>query len=262
MDTKSSDFLSIIPPLQDLARKAGREILKVYTQEFDIELKGDNSPLTRADKMSNAVICRGLEQLAPDIPIISEENRDIPFAERKSFRLFWLVDPLDGTKEFIKHNGEFTVNIALVRDGSPVLGIVYVPVSGELYWGVANMGAFVVRDGQERQISVAEFSMRDSHLGVVCSRSHMNEATEKFIDQLHEPETVSKGSSSKFMIVAEGKAHLYPRVAPTMEWDTGAAQAILEAAGGKVLRYGTTQPLIYNKEDLRNPFFLALGKEV
>ena len=245
--------------LKDIARTAGEVILEVYGQDdFQIESKDDSSPVTVADRKANTVICAGLEQLGEQYPIVSEENKDVPYQVRSAYTEFWLVDPLDGTKEFIKRNGEFTVNIALISNGRPVASVVYVPVTGVMY-SAHDGKAYMEADGLQRELSAAQFRMKDKSLGVVCSRSHLNDETREFIERLDAPETVSKGSSLKFTILAEGKAHLYPRIAPTMEWDTAAAQAVLEAAGGKVVEYETGQPLRYNKEVLLNPYFLATG---
>ncbi len=245
------------------AVEAGREIMSVYDGDnFDVSLKDDNSPLTIADRKSNHVICDHLEQLAEGYPIISEENKDIDYADRKDFDKFWLVDPLDGTKEFIKRNGEFTVNIALIADGRPEIGIVYVPATDTMYYAIKGQGAWIIEQGQKRKLEASRFRMSDPGLNVVCSRSHLNPETQEFIDKLREPGTVSKGSSLKFLILAEGKAHLYPRIAPTMEWDTGAAQCVLEEAGGKVVEYESGTPLRYNKQVLLNPYFLATGKVI
>ena len=246
--------------VKQIARKAGSAILEIYGQDdFGIEQKADDSPLTRADNASNTVICAGLEGLSESYPIVSEENKDVPYDTRKGFDTFWLVDPLDGTKEFIKRNGEFTVNIALIHRGAPVVGVVYVPVTDTMYSAMKDQGAYVESKGNSQRLASAKFSMDDEGLGVVCSRSHLNEDTKAFIDKLNAPATVSKGSSLKFLILASGDAHLYPRVAPTMEWDTAAAQCVLEQSGGKVVEYGTDQPLRYNKEVLLNPYFLATG---
>jgi 3'(2'), 5'-bisphosphate nucleotidase len=254
----------LISSLKSIARAAGQKILEIYERKegWEVEAKADNSPLTRADREANTVICEGLEKLATQYPIISEENKAIPYGTRKDYYRFWLVDPLDGTKEFIKRNGEFTVNIALIEAGQPILGIVYVPVVDQLYYGGKDMGAFREDAGGTIKLNGSQFSMNDAGLKVVASRSHINEATQTFLNDLNEPEIVSKGSSLKFMLLAEGSAQVYPRIAPTMEWDTGAAQAILEAAGGCVKRYDNLEPLRYNKENLLNPFFVAYAKTV
>ncbi|MCB0663345.1 MAG: 3'(2'),5'-bisphosphate nucleotidase CysQ [Saprospiraceae bacterium] len=256
-----TDLSPLIQPLLKIAKEAGDAILKIYKNEedFGVESKDDNSPLTRADKASNQVICDGLEALDPAYPIISEENKAIPYEERKDFEYCWLVDPLDGTKEFIKRNGEFTVNIALLHKNKPVFGVVYAPVLDEMYWAIKGEGAFLKKEGAIQQLTMAPFSMQDEGLHVVSSRSHMNEETKAFVEKLKNPELVSKGSSLKFLMIAKGEAEVYPRVAPTMEWDTGAAQIVLEEAGGKVLHFETGAPLDYNKENLLNPYFIAYG---
>ena len=256
-----NSYQSLIDPLCKIAIDAGNAILEVYnaSEGVQIEKKSDDSPLTQADRASNSVICDGLQKLHVQFPIVSEENKMVPFETRKTYEHYWLIDPMDGTKEFIKRNGEFTVNIALVKNNSVVLGVVYVPVSGCLYWAIKGIGAFKIVNKQQLKLKVADFTFSDDGLKVICSRSHLNEETRKFIEQLNDPVLISKGSSLKFLELAEGKAHLYPRVAPTMEWDTAAAQIILEEAGGKVLQYNTDKPVIYNKEDLLNPHFIASG---
>jgi 3'(2'), 5'-bisphosphate nucleotidase len=242
----------------EIARRAGAEIMAIYSREhFDVEIKSDESPLTIADKAANDLICERLKQLSVQYPIVSEENKAIPYEERRLFEYHWLVDPLDGTKEFIKRNGEFTVNIALIHKGDPVMGVVHVPCFNETYWAVAGQGAFLERSGKTIKLQAASFRMADEGLGVVCSRSHLNEETQAFVDGLQSPELVPKGSSLKFLILAKGDAHIYPRLGPTMEWDTAAAQAILEEAGGKVVDETTKAPLRYNKEHLLNPHFIA-----
>jgi 3'(2'), 5'-bisphosphate nucleotidase len=239
------------------AEEACKVILDVYnSDDFQTEAKGDNSPLTKADKKAHAVIDIILE--ATNLPILSEEGKSIPYSERSSWEYFWMVDPLDGTKEFIKRNGEFTVNIALIHFGKPVLGVVAVPVTGEVFYASQGKGAFVRKNG--RAVSLAKRTTTDlsqKGLRVVASRSHMNEETQAFIDQLAEPSLVSKGSSLKFMLLAEGKADVYPRYAPTMEWDTAAAHAIVNEAGLNVYRHGSDTELTYNKENLLNPYFLV-----
>jgi len=255
---------SLIDQVKQISKEAGKVIMEVYQDEasFGITQKKDDSPLTVADQRANQVICDGLKKVTPEVPIISEENKEIPYSTRKDFDYAWLVDPVDGTKEFIKRNGEFTVNIALLKNGETILGVVYVPVTGELFWGIKNQGAYLSVDGKSgspKKLEAPTFSMQDKGLNVVCSRSHLNEDTANFISKLSEPNKVSKGSSLKFLILAQGGAHVYPRLAPTMEWDTGAAQIVLEEAGGKVINVETNLPLGYNKENLRNPHFIAYG---
>lgn len=257
-------FEDLIQDLCHIAREAGKEILRIYneTEGVEVEKKADNSPLTIADKAANKIICDGLNKMMPQIPIISEENKQIPYSERKNFSYAWMVDPLDGTKEFIKRNGEFTVNIALLRHGSPVAGVVYVPVSGDCYYAIKDMGAFLIdHEGNKKKLSCNSFSRKDKGIRVVASRSHLNPETEAFMNGLNAPETVAKGSSLKFLVLASGNAELYPRLAPTMEWDTAAAHIILEEAGGSVVQFENGQPLEYNKENLLNPHFLASAKE-
>ena len=256
----------LVEDVKILAIKAGKVIMEIYDDEsqFEISTKADDSPLTKADRAANEIICKKLLELTPHIPIISEENKEIPYEQRKDFSLAWLVDPVDGTKEFIKRNGEFTVNIALIDGHQVCLGVVYVPAKGLLYWAVKNEGAYRQASGSVDvvKLEASSFRKNDKGLRVVCSRSHLNEETVAFISALNDPEKVSKGSSLKFLVLAEGGAELYPRLAPTMEWDTGAAQIILEEAGGKVLQFDSQEPLVYNKQNLLNPFFLALGNLV
>lgn len=256
--------MTLAKEVAKIAKKSGDAIMKIYdnSDDFQVQHKADESPLTIADQAANDVICHGLENLNVKYPIISEENKSIDFQERKNYSHYWLVDPLDGTKEFIKRNGEFTVNIALIENQRPVLGVVYAPVLDEMYFAVKNEGACLEKDNVTTQLHASVFSKKNKNLGVVCSRSHLNEATQNFVNKLDEPKLVATGSSLKFLILAKGDAHLYPRLAPTMEWDTGAAQIILEEAGGKVLHAETNEPLLYNKENLLNPHFIASGNLV
>lgn len=237
------------------AKLAGEAIIKVYESgDFSIEAKSDDSPLTKADKASHDVIVAKLEETG--LPILSEEGTSIPYEVRKDWALFWMIDPLDGTKEFIKRNGEFTVNIALIQNARVVLGVVYTPVTHDLFWASKGKGAF--RNGDSIAVNQAKYT--DTGLKVVASRSHMNEETELFMSHLNTPEIVSKGSSLKLLMVAEGLADLYPRYAPTMEWDTAAAQIIVEEAGGTVCIKDTEEPVAYNKPNLLNPYFLVSGE--
>ncbi|KGP74569.1 3'(2'),5'-bisphosphate nucleotidase CysQ [Pontibacillus yanchengensis] len=249
------------------AIEAGQEIMSIYEKDFNVEYKEDESPLTEADQKAHAVIEKNLKQHFPNIPILSEEGNQLTYEERKEWKEFWLVDPLDGTKEFIKKNGEFTVNIAFIRDGKPVSGVVYAPALGELYVADEEKGAYKVASVLNKEASQAEamklpIALPDGHVAkVVASRSHMSEETAAFIKDLEKVyekvETVSAGSSLKLCLVAEGKADFYPRYAPTMEWDTAAGQSIVELAGGKVEVANEETPLKYNKEVLKNPWFLA-----
>jgi len=257
-----NDYLHLAAQVGEITRLAGAEILKIYeTEDFGVEHKADDSPLTKADKAANAVIVAGLEALAFQAPIISEEGADVPYAARAGYDRFWLVDPLDGTKEFIKRNGDFTVNTALVEAGKPLLGAVYVPVTDELFYGVVGEGAFLVETpgGAPKTIQAASFTLQDANLRIVASRSHLNQATQDFMSGFDQPEVVQRGSSLKILELARGTAHVYPRLGPTMEWDTGAAHAVLLAAGGKLVDENTGKELRYNKESLLNPFFIAYG---
>lgn len=240
------------------ARAGGREILAVYNSGEDqgLEYKQDESPLTKADRAAHIAIMAQLHSTG--LPVLSEEGRSIPFNERVSWRQFWMVDPLDGTKEFIRRNGEFTVNVALIEDGQTVLGVVYVPVSGKMYWGARNLGAW--QQTAEDEVRILRIAQGQKITGIVASRSHINPETQSFLDRYPEAQVVSMGSSLKFMAVAGGEAQLYPRFGPTMEWDTAAAQAIVEAAGGKVVTPEGI-PLSYNKRDLLNPFFLVCPED-
>lgn len=258
------DLRKIIEEVCIIAKEAGNKILEIYDNPESIGLtyKEDASPLTLADQASNRVICNGLDQILPKWSIISEENKQVSFAERSQYEYYWLVDPLDGTKEFVKRNGEFTVNIALIKNQHVHAGVVYVPVSGEMFFAIKDQGAFYEKDGVKRQLNCPSFSLEDKALGLVCSRSHLSEATQDYVDKFDAPNLVPKGSSLKFTIIAKGEAHVYPRLGPTMEWDTAAAQIVLEEAGGKVLDADSMQPLRYNKENLLNPYFIAIGNSV
>ncbi len=256
---------------------AGNEILKVYNTDFAVEHKSDSSPLTIADQRSHNLIVEHLG--AFNLPILSEEGRDVPYSTRKAWDRFWLIDPLDGTKEFVKRNDEFTVNIALIEAGHPVLGVIFVPVSGDLYMGAAGFGSYRLSDDE----IIASFSsgaeipsldritgnaqrlpdvrMAHSSYTIVGSRSHATPELQAFIEEkkaeMHAVDFISCGSSIKLCAVAEGRADIYPRLGPTMEWDTGAGQAIAENAGATVLHYDSNEPLAYNKPNLLNPWFVV-----
>lgn len=251
----------VLTQLLDLAKTAalegGKAILKIYeTADFGVEAKSDNSPLTLADKAAHQAIVRYLE--TSGLPILSEEGKSISYEERSQWDYFWMVDPLDGTKEFIKRNGEFTVNIALIHKGKAILGVVYVPVLGKMYYALQGQGAFKQVENQIESLHTqAKHQSGASNLKIVASRSHSNQETEDFIAQYPDAELVSMGSSLKFILVAEGAANVYPRIAPTMEWDTAAAQVVVEEAGGKVVQFTDNQPVVYNKENLLNPYFVV-----
>ncbi len=248
----------LVEAVVDLARQAARGILEIYETDFGVESKADHSPLTEADLASNRIITRGLARMNPAIPLLSEESAHLPFATRRTWPRYWLVDPLDGTREFVKRNGEFTVNIALVEGHRPALGVVLVPVSGVYYYAARDAGAFKVEaGGTARPIQVRALPLDCPT--VVGSRSHANAQTRAFIERLGEVRIMAMGSSLKMCLVAEGSADIYPRFGPTSEWDTAAAQCIVEQAGGR-LTDTKLAPLEYNtKESLLNPHFLAFG---
>ena len=254
------------------ALQAGKAILDIYddpASDFEIEHKADHSPLTIADRVSNEIILKQLKNTP--YPVISEENKATAYAIRKQWQTVWIVDPLDGTKEFIKRNGEFTVNIALVYGGRPALGVIYIPVKKILYYGTIRNGAYRADhpeyspdmdfDALENQARRLPLDREDPVYTVVASRSHMSSDTENFIDELKkehgEVKLTSIGSSIKICLVAEGTANIYPRFAPTMEWDTAAGHAIAKAAGKELYHQDGCTPLAYNKEDLLNPWFIV-----
>jgi 3'(2'), 5'-bisphosphate nucleotidase len=262
---------------------AGNAINEVYhSEDFGVKYKSDQSPLTLADQKSHDIIVNGLREF--DIPILSEEGKDTPYAQRKDWKRFWVVDPLDGTKEFIKRNGEFTVNIALVENSHPVLGTIFVPDRNTLYFAASDFGAYKLQDGSFGDLSgtrqdstenirtvldqIVGQSIRlpakdpkRTSLTIVGSRSHKTDELEAYVEEKRkahgEVEFISAGSSLKICLVAEGGADVYPRLGPTMEWDTAAGQAIAENAGARVYQYNTSKSLIYNKEDLHNPWFIV-----
>jgi 3'(2'), 5'-bisphosphate nucleotidase len=253
-----NDLQALAPDLIATAEAAGRAIMEVYgSEDFGTVTKDDNSPLTKADLASNRVILERLSQLTPEIPVLSEESKHLPYAERRGWTEFWLVDPLDGTKEFIKQNGEFTVNIALISGGKPVFGVVHAPALGLTYWAAAGLGAF----RGETRVQAAAY--RGGALKLVASRSHAGAATEALVAELEQDtpvELVSTGSSLKLCLVADGQAHLYPRFGPTMEWDTAAAHCVAEQAGAAVREVGGAA-LHYNKENLLNPHFIVTADD-
>jgi 3'(2'), 5'-bisphosphate nucleotidase len=266
------DYNELINICIHTAFDAGNEIMYFYQSGYDVETKSDNSPLTSADKAANAVIVEALKKTG--IPILSEEEKAIPFETRKSWEYLWIVDPLDGTKEFIKHNDEFTVNIALIHNGTPVLGVVYCPPLRTFYFGSTLHGAYKAVVGKDAKVDAGKLTASATKLPVqqpqrkfkvVASRSHMNAETADYIEKLKklhgEIALISKGSSLKLCEVAEGSADIYPRFAPTSEWDTAAAHAVVKAAGGEVIDPATNHPLHYNKADILNPWFIVKGKK-
>ncbi len=272
----------LLPDVIKIAIKAGEAILKIYESELKVEYKKDNTPLTLADKTSHSIISDGLKSLnnlhfsnPKKIPILSEEGRDISYERRKKWEFFWCVDPLDGTKEFIKKNGEFTVNIALINKINPVLGVVYAPSIDTIYFGCKGLGSFKAKNAKSalksminledlinlsEKLSPQPTKQNKKSLTVVVSRSHINSETGNLLKKLKQRfsiKTVSIGSSLKICLVAEGKADLYPRLGPTMEWDTAAGDAIARAVDLPCINLKTKKPLIYNKQELKNPYFLV-----
>ena len=246
-----------------IARQAGDAVMAIYKQDFSVTYKEDSSPLTEADTASNAIICRALKRAYPGIPLLSEENRTVPYEERRHWEYYWCIDPVDGTKEFVKKNGEFTVNIALIHRDTPVLGVVYAPALGDMYKAKKGAGAF--KNG--KKLPLKRNATPELSLNVVASKSHLSEETQAFIDGLAKTtETitqVSKGSSLKLCMVAEGEADVYPRLGPTTEWDTAAADAVVRESGKMTYRFerekgmDSDTPMVYNKEDLLNPWFIV-----
>lgn len=251
---------ALLPQIVSLADKAGHAIMEIYANSAGlVTTKVDDSPLTQADLTSDRIIRAGLGDLGLGFPLLSEELEQAPYVERQSWQRFWLIDPLDGTKEFIQRNDEFTVNIALVENGVPILGVVYAPALNVSYYGALGLGSFVRRgDAQPEPIEVKPHTDYET-VKVVLSRSHADDRTRKFLDTLGNHECTSMGSSLKICLVAEGKAHLYPRLGPTMEWDTAAAQAVLSFAGGNIKDREGRQ-LKYNKPDLRNVEFFVYSE--
>lgn len=246
-----------IEKINEIAQQAGQAILDIYQRDFQVTEKEDSSPLTEADLASHKIIVAALQALTPEIPVLSEESASIPFSTRKAWQTYWLIDPLDGTKEFIKRNGEFTVNIALIHEGSPVLGVVHVPVTSVTYYGDSSSGAF--KSSPEALQPIRVTKNHQVPLRVAGSRSHAGDSLKRFLEKLGDHEIVSMGSSLKLCLVAEGKADIYPRLGPTSEWDTAAAQAVVEAAGGRVTDTGMNQLCYNSKESLLNPHFLVFG---
>ncbi|TKI69928.1 3'(2'),5'-bisphosphate nucleotidase CysQ [Sulfurimonas crateris] len=244
-----------IEDIKQIALKAGAKIMNIYTRDFSIEYKDDKSPLTEADLQANEIICSELKKLYPQMPIMSEENKQTEYETRKEWEYYWCIDPIDGTKEFIKKNDEFTVNIALIHKNSPVLGVVYAPAIDEMYSAKQGEGTFL--NGQKLPLKVNKD--KSEKLYVVASKSHLSEETQEFINTLDAKviEQVSKGSSLKLCMIASGEADIYPRLAPTMEWDTAAADAIVREAGKMTYQFENNEPMVYNKENLLNPWFVV-----
>lgn len=247
--------------LLNIARLAGSAIMDIYMQDYNIELKDDNSPLTLADHRSNQIIVSRLQELYPQVPYISEETKQISFETRRIWEYLWLIDPLDGTKEFIKKNGEFTVNIALIHNTQPVLGVIYAPALDLLYYAMKNRGSYLIKNKQTARKICASLNNKHDRLIVVGSRSHATKDLDQLVQEKRkiykEVNFISSGSALKFCMVAEGKADIYPRTGPTMEWDTAAGHALVLESGKQVYQFESEKPLYYNKQDLRNGWFIV-----
>ena len=244
-----------INDVKEIAQEAGRAIMEIYVKDFGIEYKDDNSPLTEADLKANEIICDSLQRLYPNIPIMSEENKQTEYETRKNWDYYWCIDPIDGTKEFIKKNDEFTINIALIHKNKPILGVVYAPAIDEMYSAKEGEGAF--KNNQKLPLQTNNHPIEKLH--VVASKSHLSQETQEFIDALETKMIVqvSKGSSLKLCMVATGEADIYPRLAPTMEWDTAAADAVVREAGKMTYNFENEESVVYNKENLLNPWFIV-----
>ena len=258
MSPQANDPHHLLEAVKGIAVEAGGKIMQVYATDFSITHKDDLTPLTHADLAAHQTICEALMRLTPGLPVLSEESAHIPFSERAAWRQYWLIDPLDGTREFIKRNGEFTVNIALILDQRPVLGVVYTPVTGLCYFASCGRGAYKQHSGAApKAIHTRRYA--DGRCAVAASRSHCGDSLRDFLARLGDCEILNIGSSLKSCLVAEGQADVYPRFGPTSEWDTAAAQCIVEEAGGRVTDTAM-QPLRYNtKPSLLNPHFFVSG---
>lgn len=247
--------------LIEIAKTAGQAILEIYKKDFDVEYKADNSPLTEADKRSNEIIVAGLNKLCPDIPVLAEESKQIPYEKRKNWDLLWLVDPLDGTKEFIKRNGEFAVNIALIEKNKPVFGIIHSPVLNVTYYAIKNKGCYRINHDRTVDKLKASNLITKDKITIVGSRSHESKELREFVDKIRneydEVKFISAGSSLKMCRIAEGTADIYPRLGPTMEWDIASGHIIINESGKKVYQFDSESEITYNKPSLVNGNFIC-----
>jgi len=251
---------NLIEQIIEISKEAGKAVLEVYNTDFDFQMKEDLSPLTKADTLSNQIICSSLKTLTPDIPILSEEDSDISFEKRSNWEKYWLIDPLDGTKEFIKKNGEFTVNIALIENNIPRLGIIHLPVTSETYWGSKNNGSYYVNaNNKSKQISVSK--KPENIITVMASRSHPNEKLDSLLEKIKHYKIVNRGSSLKFCQIAAGQADVYPRFGPTSEWDIAAGHAILLGASGNIYDLNGNEIRYNIRSNYLNPFFIATSSK-
>ncbi len=263
MNLKNDAIEELLSSVKIISIKAGKIILDVYNTDFSesIENKEDSSPVTVADKKANEYIVNKLQELTPDIPVISEESDQIEFIKRKKFNFFWLVDPLDGTKEFINRNGDFTVNIALMQKSRPVMGVVYIPLEKKLFWAIEGKGAYLEFQNSVQKLKVNKVDLNKKNLKILVSRSHFDDKTKSYLDKFNEPVILHRGSALKFLLIAEGKGDIYFRFSPTMEWDTAASHIIMKEAGGTILNIETNKELEYNKESMINPGFISMSLE-
>ena len=245
----------------EIAKEAGEAISQIYNSDFDYQIKKDLSPITAADRLSHKIITERLKILTPEIPILSEENCDIPFKVRTQWADYWLVDPLDGTKEFINNNGEFTVNIALISNNTPILGIIHIPITHETYWGSKNKGSFYLNENDD-VVSISVSNNHQNPIRIVASRSHPSEMLNDLLEKIIDYEIIKVGSSIKFCHIASGQADCYPRFGPTSEWDTAAGEAIVSSAGGHVVA-ASGNSMKYNvKEEYLNPNFIVSNGKI
>lgn len=250
-----------IPQLTELCRSTMQAVMEIYqsSDAIDYRQKSDGSPLSDADLLANDMLCRGLENFFPDIPIISEELDNPPYEERKKMKRLWMIDPIDGTYGFVKKNGDFTINIALIEDQMPVLGVIGRPTTGEVFYATSGNGAFVENAESRRPLSALVFAKKDARLKFVCSPAQDFSGLQNYFNKFDQPQMIYRGGTVKFLMVASGEAHLYPSNRRINEWDTAAGQILVEEAGGLVLRADNDQPLKYNKPDLENPPFIVYG---
>jgi len=261
MNIKDDTFEKLLISVKNISESAGDIIMNVYATDFSksIENKKDDSPVTIADKEANKYIVDRLKELTPGIPVIAEESVKVGFDKRKDFKFFWLVDPLDGTKEFISRNGDFTVNIALMQKNKPVMGVVYVPVEKKTYWAIKDKGGFLEYKNRLQKLKTKKVKLDKKNLIILVSRSHLDNKTKEYIKKFKEPVVKQRGSALKFLLIAEGKADIYFRFSPTMEWDTAASHIILKEAGGNIVDIEEKKELLYNKKSMINPGFIAMS---
>jgi 3'(2'), 5'-bisphosphate nucleotidase len=256
----AEDYIQIC----NILRMAGNVVVEYYNNEtFTIELKSDQSPVTSADLASDRIITDALKGMYPDLKVLSEESNTMSYEFRKSLKYLWILDPLDGTKEFLNRTDEFSINLALIQEDTVVAGFIYLPVFGQVYYAIKDRGAFCIDvDGLETRINVNQFTLNDKGLKVLASRSHLDQKTKAYIDVLKEPQIIYKGSAIKFISIATGEADYYPRMLNIMEWDTAAGQIIIEESGGSLVDADSGLKLSYNKPSLLNPYFIAAGQMI